>query len=322
MADPNLPLLQDLDQYLERNGILGAHNNTNHQPTLDQSEAAQRIKDEEIYKKNILSNFLQKDEATTFQNENEKEQKKKQFLESLSSGLNQSISIITSEEIIHGLSLYDLCDKCDIIYAFASSSSQWSNSNSIKSTSIESNNNHNHNNAHEKLTFSLKEYDPNAVQEFLALVQGTKKAKDISAECIIECCRIAHFLQSNSLLEEIADIIKASIDAENCAYICILADQLEMPGLLQSSMRFVLDTFDKIETDTIWDDFPESLKHHVVTLRNAAKSSIIARGSQSKVFFSSSNEFLGIFSDTLREHKERLQEAKMRQEEIIEERKR
>ncbi len=305
MAEPNVPLLQDLDQYLQRNGI--EEGGINGRSTLDQREYEQRIRDEEAYKKKILSDFLQKDEVETSKNDAQKLQQKKQFLDSC---LNESISIITSDETIRDVKLFPLVNSCDTLYAFASG--QWSKS----IQNIEPNN------GGEKLTFSLKEFDHTAVEEFLALVQGTKKCENISPENIIECCRIAHYLQSESLLEEIADIIKVSIDADNCAFICILADALQIPGLLQSSMRFVMDTLDKIKTDEIWDEFPESLKHHVITLRNAAHSSIIARGSQSKVFFSSSHEFLGIFSDTLREHKERLHEAKMRQEEIIQERRR
>lgn len=304
MAAPNLPLLQDLDQYLERNGI--EQRNDDNRSTLDQRELASRINDEEAYKEKILQDFLQKDEMTTFKTENEKLQLKKQFLESC---VDQSMCIVTAEKTIRDVSRFHMVNKCDTIYTFASSSGQWSSSrNNLESSDGE------------KLTFSLEEFDHGSVEEFLALVQETKKVQDISPEHIIECCRIAHYLQSESLLDEIADIIKASIDANNCAYICVLADQLQMPGLLQTSMRFVMDTLDKIETNDIWNDFPESLKHHVITLRNAAQSSIISRGSQSRVFFSSSNEFLGIFSDTLREHKERLHEAKMRQEEIIQER--
>eukprot|EP00551_Chaetoceros_affinis_P009337 CAMPEP_0203663346 /NCGR_PEP_ID=MMETSP0090-20130426/956_1 /ASSEMBLY_ACC=CAM_ASM_001088 /TAXON_ID=426623 /ORGANISM="Chaetoceros affinis, Strain CCMP159" /LENGTH=369 /DNA_ID=CAMNT_0050526233 /DNA_START=17 /DNA_END=1126 /DNA_ORIENTATION=+ len=304
MVEPNVPLLQDLNQYLQRNGIEEQHDDDN-QSTLDQREFASRIKDEESYKDKILHEFLKRDEGS--EKENKEIQQKKQFLEFC---LNKSMGIITAERTIRDVSLFHLVDKCDTIYAFVSSSDHWSGS----AKNIDSGD------GEKSFSFSLKEFDDSSIEEFLALVEGTKKAQDISPECIIECCRIAHYLQSESLLEEIADVIKVSIDADNCACICILADQLQMPGLLQSSMRFVMDTLDKIEKNEIWDDFPESLKHHVLTLRNAAQSSIIARGSQSKVFFSSSHEFLGIFSDTLREHKERLNEAKMRQEEIIQER--
>ena len=86
-------------------------------------------------------------------------------------------------------------------------------------------------------------------------------------------------------------------------------------------MEYVMDRLDIIKSHDIWDDFPQSLRHHVVTLRAAAHSSLIARGRTEKVLFTSSNEFLAIFFDTLREQKERLAEAKLRQEEIIEERK-
>ena len=150
--------------------------------------------------------------------------------------------------------------------------------------------------------------------------QKNKRQRKKLITPIIECCRIAHFLQSNLLLEEIVDIIKQSVDANNCASICVLADQLQVSSLMHASMEYVMDRLDIIKSHDIWDDFPQSLRHHVITLRTAAQSSIIARGSTAKVLFTSSHEFLGIFSDTLREHKERLAEAKLRQEEIIQER--
>ena len=51
------------------------------------------------------------------------------------------------------------------------------------------------------------------------------------------------------------------------------------------------------------------------------RSSVIGRGSKvSGVFFSSGNEFLAIFRETMRDQKERLAEAKERQAETIRER--
>ena len=176
----------------------------------------------------------------------------------------------------------------------------------------------------EELTFSLEEFTSLAVHAFLSVLDpsSTQTVADIPSECIIECCRIAHYLQSREILDSIVSVISSSIDAENCTSILILADQLQLPSLSQSSMRFVMERLDSIQENEFWDDVPKALKIHLVTLRNAAMSSLVAKSHSKKVCFSSSKEFLGIFSDTIQEHRERLREAKLRQREIIEERER
>ena len=86
-------------------------------------------------------------------------------------------------------------------------------------------------------------------------------------------------------------------------------------------MKHVMASLDKIQQDEeIWNDIPNNLRNHIILLRNATKSSIIGRGQTKEVIFSSSAEFLAIFHDTLSCHKERLRDAKQRQEEIIQER--
>jgi hypothetical protein len=122
-------------------------------------------------------------------------------------------------------------------------------------------------------------------------------------------------------MDEIVSIIQSSIDSENCTSICVLADELQIPSLLQASMKFILGRLDNIENNgEIWNDIPSALKNHIITLRNAAKSSIIGRGQTKEVIFSSAGEFLAIFHDTLTCQKERLRGAKERQEEIVQER--
>jgi hypothetical protein len=338
----DVPRIQDLEQYLQQNGLQQQNTNDN-SATLDQRELAARIQEEDTYKDHVLEGFLKKDQLNDLNEEKEEMDQKQQLLDSISgsngkSGSDQRtrkalMSIITPKETIDNVSLYHFVDKCDTIYAFVKSD-QWcnsvhknhkkrkNNSNEGDSNGDDDDDGDNNNNSNDAkhVTFSLAQFDHSSILEFIAIVQESKKVEEITPECIIECCRIAHFLQAKAILQEIVDIIKASIDADNCASICILADQLHIPSLMHSSMEYVMDKLDNIQTDDIWDDFPKSLQHHVITLRNAAKSSIIGRGHTSKVLFTSSDEFIGIFSDTLREHKERLQEAKMRQEEIIQDR--
>merc|ERR1712154_56443 len=101
------------------------------------------------------------------------------------------------------------------------------------------------------ITFALTQFDYESVQEFIALVDETKSVEDTTPDHIIECCRIAHFLQSNLLLEEIVDIIKQSVDANNCASICVLEDQLQVSSLMHASMEYVMDRLDIIKSHDI-----------------------------------------------------------------------
>lgn len=300
--------IQDLDQYLQQNGLEDGNNTNQQQLTQDQREFANRMKHEEDYKEKILREFWVKDELKSIDEQKDEIEEKEKLLESYR---GQILTLIVSDpQKTIQVNLFQFAEKCDTIYALAKSD-QWSNFMSHKECdqSMEP-----------KITFELTQFDYESIHEFIALVEEKKTVEDISPDHIIECCRIGHFLQSHFLLEQIVDIIKQSIDSDNCASICVLADQLQVSSLMHASMEYVMDRLDIIKSHVIWDDFPQSLRHHVVTLRNAAQSSIITRGHTGKVMFTSSHEFLGIFSDTLREHKERLAEAKLRQEEIIQER--
>lgn len=143
----------------------------------------------------------------------------------------------------------------------------------------------------------------------------------IDTDHIIECCHISHFLQAREILEDIVTVIKSSIDSDNCTSICVLADELQIPSLLQASMKYVMERLDNIQQNQeLWEDIPIALRNQIATLKHAAESSIIGRGQTKEVIFSSGDEFLAIFHDTLTTMKERLKDAQQRQEEIIQER--
>ena len=134
-----------------------------------------------------------------------------------------------------------------------------------------------------------------------------------------------------------------------------MADALNLTTLFESSVNFVIrrldafqgsggddDNYDdeeegekKGETEAatlsvdeddsmeeLWKSLPYDLRSRVLTMRNILRSSIIGRGSKmSGVFFSSGNEFLAIFRETISVQKERLAEARERLEEVVRERK-
>ncbi len=307
--------IQDLDHYLQQNGLGHSNSNNSQDPTEDQRELASRIEEAESYKKDVLRGFLEMDEMDELDKEKEQIEERRNIVNSC---LDAKMFIVTPMEKIT-LTLATVVAKCDTIYALVKSD-QWLPAASC--TNESKSNNDTSSSKKDNLSFSLIQFQHDSIIEFISLLQETKPIHDVHPDRIIECCKIAHYLQCDTIFLPIVDIIQESIDKANCASICLLADQLQIASLLNSSMEYVMDSLDKIQSHDIWNDFPESLQHHLLTLRNAAQSSIIGKGHKAKVMFTSSNEFLAIFSDTLREHKDRLYEAKLRQREIIQQRKR
>jgi hypothetical protein len=299
------PLLQDISHYLETNGVIQATDGSdnNAYTRLDEFELASKLNAEKEYEESVLQRFLDEDESSNVEDVESLREKIKVL--TLSKG--KTIRIKTKSNQYYDISLIKMVDRCDVIYSYAHSSQLQSNDQETR------------------LEFSLEQFCPSAVVTFLKLLGLAGdfiKVQDIPNQEIIECCRIAHFLQCQTLLDEIVELIKDHIDAENCTSICVLADQLQIPTLMHASMSLVLERLDDIQNHEVWDEFPSSLKNHIVTLRNAASSSILGRGKKGLVLFSSGDEFLALFSDNIRELKERLHDAKQRQQEIIQERER
>lgn len=330
----NFLLLQDVDHYLESNGILQGQEESNYQQ-LDQVEFAANVDAEKKHQLEIIGKMIQQDEENDRSSQQDSIQKKKQMLEKCR-GIHITVSTVsalrnmdvedaltngnTDEEfcearkkrVLLKMPLYDLVDQCDTLFSLVSSDF-WSSL---------------HEQDQNKYVFSLDQFDAEAVTQIMHILNRSARYEhftvmDITSENIIECCYIAHYLQSNDVLNDIVDIIKESVDSTNCTSICTLADELQIPSLLQTSMGYVMESLDDIREDQeLWNDVPTSLQNHIITLRNAAHSSIVGCGNLNtrKTAFSSGHEFLALFHDTLTMNKERLLEAKQRQREIIEER--
>ena len=165
----------------------------------------------------------------------------------------------------------------------------------------------------------------------------------ISEQNIVECLRLAHYLQCRVILNTLTTILESSIDSRNCMAICSLADSLNLKSLFEASINYVIERLDAfqgttttggvVDTETItsdtngnddtevWTSLPHELRSRIMTMRNVMRSSVIGRGSKvSGLFFSSGAEFLAIFRETIREQNERLQEAMERCQEVIRER--
>merc|ERR1740124_291304 len=288
-------LLHDEEYYIRSNGIEPQYYQVNE--SIGQREERSRVEQEDYYQQKVLQKLVEEDTSAAKNEESSK--KRKKVLESCK-GI--TLSIKTVNEILEKVPLYALTKTCEVFYTLTSSG-QWCSLS--RGTSLE---------------FSLEPFNTSAVREFLSLVEDSQKLQDLSSENIIEVCRIAHYLQCTILYNDIVAIIKESIDVDNCASICNLADQLNDPSLLICSMPFVTKRLKEIQKHDAWGDFSPSLQNHVITLRNAFESRIASKGQKSKALYTSSYEFLALLSDHLFEQRERLKEAVDRQNEIIAER--
>ena len=203
------------------------------------------------------------------------------------------------------------------------------------------------------MEISLVEFDSRAVVSFmnvLVLLHDDQSSDDdeakskyvlglinegtISEQHIVECVRLAHYLQCLVILDALASVLQQCIDSQNCMAICSLADTLNLKSLFEASIEYVLERLDALQgtegvdnnenKDTngdIWATLPHELKSRVLTMRNVMRSSVIGRGSKvSGLFFSSGDEFLAIFMETIRDGRERLAEAHQRHDEVISQR--
>jgi hypothetical protein len=303
-----VPLLQDISHYLHENGILPGHLNAPaHEPyqQQDQVELEATVNAQQEYQTEIINKFIKDDEEISIKSCEESTIRKKTLLEKCK-GI--SISIKTRDSlVVKNMPLDMLVDQCDTFLTLVGSE-HWSSF------------------VNQDFVFELNQFQKEAVEHFLEIIQIRDKSsiliRDfITSNFIIECCYIAHYLQATDVLNEIVSVIQSSIDSENCTSICVLADELQIPSLLQASMKFVMERLDHIKNDVeVWNSIPSTLRNQIIALNKAVKSSIIGRGQTKEAIFSSVEEFIAILNDTLNCHKERLREAKERQEEIIEDR--
>lgn len=293
-----IPLLQDMNHYLEQNGILAGHPDAPSYQRQDQVELEERVNAQMEYQTSVIDKFVKEDEITEMNLHKNEIDRKKYLLEKCK---DMTISIQTNDAIIPHAPLYELVKHCDTFQTLVGSEN-WKMD-----------------------TFQLTQFSQKIVLKFLNVIKDHEKdiplQESLSHDSIIDCCYVVHYLQATEILNNITNVIQSSIDCDNCTSICILADELHLPSLRQAAMKHVMASLDKIQQDEeVWNDIPNNLRNHIILLRNATKSSIIGRGQTKEVIFSSSAEFLAIFHDTLSCHKERLRDAKQRQDEIIQER--
>lgn len=279
-------LLHDMEHYIRSNGIESGLNNERRSSEV---EAEDRAREEQKYQ-------------DTVHNEIFGESPESDRTSLIASYEDIELMIETSDGKCKGVPLKMMATKSETVFRLANSRSYYGKKG-------------------KELKLSLVQFDYEAVNKFLTLLLNSDQSvENIPSDYIIECCRIADFLQCQEILEKIVAVIDESIDAENCISIFSLAGTLNLDSLFESALSQIVSNFDRMENNEYWDDIPQDLQHRILTMKNAISSSILARGQRSKVFFSSSDEFLAIMSDNIRDQRERLTEAKKRLKEVTDER--
>lgn len=198
-----------------------------------------------------------------------------------------------------------------------------------------------------KVTLSLEEYPTSAVHEFLTLALSQKTLPEINDQHVVDCCQIGHYLQCARILEGTSQILLRHVDSDNCLSLCQMADQLGLPDLFERALFHMLKSLDNLEAQEAYEDFSVELKDRIADIRtvftrhqfmgdsdgdlimdghtdkprqeehgNSAKTAAAAAQKMNRLkkkrplYFTSLDEYIAIFAETVQYHRERLQEAK------------
>jgi hypothetical protein len=272
--------ISDLNQYLNSSGLRNEPQGA--ESYLNVSEATKRVEEEAAYQAKILREAFPDTPNPV----------DKQRLDLLKHFERMSIHLKSSNGLIE-VPVQDLAFHCDTILAFARAHIMFKEKNCCA------------------LEFSLDSFSIEAVKSFLDTLNGTISPCDISDDHVLECCQIAHYLQCKCVLDPLVDILVESVDGENCKILLQLSDQLNLPRLFEQSLSFMMQSLE--QTQEVWEDLPSDLRTRIELMKQAIQSSILA--GKSRLYFTSLEEYLAMFAETLNYHRERLADAKQRQEE-------
>lgn len=270
--------IDDIDGWLRTRG-LGAPPTSVHL-----EEEAARLTAEEEYAQSIYQHIFRDKDAI--------EQKKREEKEAaIQKWAGFTINVRTQNGVVEGVSLTPLASSCDTVFALASSWDSFA-------TSSEK----------DEMYLSLEQFPKESVLEFLALVTQTENIDAVSANSIVDCCQIAHYLQSESVLQSTVEILLESVSSSNCLSIYQLADQLDLPQLSERALGHMMETLGDEHILEAWEDLTPELKDRIETIRMAIQSS--TNSHQSRLYFGSIDEYISIFSERVQYFRERLIEAK------------
>mmetsp|Transcript_32001 Transcript_32001/g.52858 ORF Transcript_32001/g.52858 Transcript_32001/m.52858 type:complete len:410 (-) Transcript_32001:288-1517(-) len=276
--------LRDLEHYLDERGL--RNEPVGIESELNVSEKQQRVEEAAAHQSRVHQEVFGNGDEGKVDNA------KLEFLESF----RDSKLIVRTLGKPLVTDVKSLATHCDAVYALASSHNLYKGSSSSE------------------LELSLESYSQASVEDFVAIVAGSKRPDQIAADSVVECCQIAHYLQCSRALEPLVIILVNAVDTDNCKSLLELADRLNLPLLFERSLSHMMDSLS--ETEDVWEDLTPELRDRVELMKKAVQSSVLA--GTSRLYFSSLDEYLVIFAETLQYHRERLMDAKERQLEIRE----
>ncbi|KAL9180408.1 hypothetical protein ACHAXT_008378 [Thalassiosira profunda] len=359
--------IESLDDYVRRFGLPRADaDNEAGGDRFERLEASERVRAEEAHFHHVIAKHIQKPAA---------DEGNGARLDDASEGA--VISVLLADNSSHTTPVSPLVAFCDTVKRMVLSRKRFgvaegACANNEMKVSEEKENEEVAENS--LMELSLVEFDATAALQFIGVLTSlkvpskkrrldgdatNKHVRDlidegkIAEENIVECIRVAHYLQCVVILEALTSILEVSIDSHNCMAICSLADALNLTSLFEASVNYVIERLDAFQgnvladkseggevelaerqsstvssseedegsQEEIWASLPHELRSRVLTMRNVMRSSVVGRGSKvSGIFFSSGQEFLAIFRESIRDQKERLADARERSEQVIRDR--
>lgn len=271
--------IRDQQHYLESRGLRNEPEGI--ESILNVSEKRQRVLDADAHQEHVF--------RSVFGDAEEEGKEKAAFLETL----EESMITFKAADGKVETDVKPMVAQCDAIYALASTRDKF-----CKTAGLE---------------LSLIMYQQASVQEFVDIASGAKSINEVSPNLVIECCQIAHYLQCETVLTPIVQILVDAVDTDNCRSLLELADRLDLPALFERALSHMMGSLSG--TEDVWDDLSDELRCRVTLLKKAMESSVIA--GTSRLYFTSVVEYLAMFAETVEYHRERLHNAKERQEEVL-----
>jgi len=276
--------IEDEGEWLRRYGLhgepcYGAESYAN------QLEAKERIQAAETYQQAVHAKLFHDEDA-----ENDTQQRMAQ----LQAWSNQAlrITVCSGESIEYNLQEIASCS--DTIYAMAESRFHFESDPTAS------------------LVLSLEDYSKQSVLSFLRLLRTEDHSgilDEPDGQIMVECCRIASYLQCTVLLDEIlVPLLIRSVDSANCLSLYQLADQLHIPALIEASVNHMMQSLGSVEEHAIWGDLTPELRDRIQAIQQILQSS-----NRRQLFFSSVDEYLAVFAEQVDYFRERVEAALQQQ---------
>lgn len=276
--------IEDLDSWLLSNGLRAPGDGD--EPTLDRQDEMARFEELQRYQTSVHARIFRDEQDETSQ------ERKKQLR--IWKTQSQELRIVSADGRAIHVELWSLAESCDTIFALAST---WGEYGSDK-----------------PISFNL-DFSAASIQAFVDIVVGSSRTSDLASDVVVDCCCMAHYVQNNTILEEIVEILAQSVDTTNCLSMSQLADHLNLPNLLERSLSIMLDSLGDVE-DSASELLTPELLERIFAIKSAIQSSIHSQ--RSRLYFSSLDEYLAIFAERVQYYRERLAEAKEQQAILVE----